>query len=51
MAKDGTSINITVTLSQADIEYTLAITNLGNFSDAVVEAAVAGIIENMNQPE
>ena len=51
MAKDGTSINITVTLSQADIEYTLAITNLGNFSDAVVETAVAGIIENLNQPE
>lgn len=51
MAKDGTAINITVTLSAADIEYTLAITNLGSFSDTAVEAAVAGIIENMDQPE
>lgn len=51
MPKDGTAIDITVTASQYDIEYTLSITDLGTLTDQAVDAIVAGIIENLTPPE
>ena len=51
MPKDGSAMTLTVELSQYDIEYELAITDLGNLTDQAVDAIVAGIIENLTPPE
>lgn len=51
MPKDGTAIDITVTASQYEIEYTLSITNLGTLVDTAVDAIVTDIINNLTPPE